>query len=37
MNTHTSREEQALNELLSNEHMPEGLAQATMARIRAAR
>lgn len=37
MNTHTSREEQALNELLSNEHMPGGLAQATMARIRAAR
>lgn len=37
MNTHTSREEQALNELLSNERMPEGLAQATMARIRAAR
>lgn len=37
MNTHTSREEQALNDLLSNEHMPEGLAQATMARIRAAR
>lgn len=37
MNTHTSREEQALNELLSNELMPEGLAQATMARIRAAR
>ena len=37
MNTHTSREEQTLNELLSNEHMPEGLAQATMARIRAAR
>ena len=37
MNTHTFREEQALNELLSNEHMPEGLAQATMARIRAAR
>ena len=37
MNTHTSREGQALNELLSNERMPEGLAQATMARIRAAR
>ena len=37
MNTNTSREEQALNELLSNEHMPEGLSQATMARIRAAR
>lgn len=37
MNTHTSREEQALNELLSNECMPEGLSQATMARIRAAR
>ena len=37
MNTQISREEQALNELLSNEHMPEGLAQATMARIRAAR
>ena len=37
MNMHTSREEQALNELLSNERMPEGLAQATMARIRAAR
>ena len=37
MNTNTSREEQALNELLSNECMPEGLAQATMARIRAAR
>ena len=37
MNTHTSREEQALNELLSKERMPEGLAQATMARIRAAR
>lgn len=37
MNTHTSREEQALNDLLSNERMPEGLAQATMARIRAAR
>ena len=37
MNMHTSREEQALNDLLSNEHMPEGLAQATMARIRVAR
>ena len=37
MNMHTSREEQALNELLSNECMPEGLSQATMARIRAAR
>ena len=37
MNMHTSREEQALNELLSNERMPEGFAQATMARIRAAR
>ena len=37
MNTHTSREEQALNELLFNECMPEGLSQATMARIRAAR
>ena len=37
MNTHASREEQALNELLSNEHMPEGLAQATTVRIRAAR
>lgn len=37
MNTQISREEQALNDLLSNEHMPEGLAQATMARIRAAR
>ena len=37
MNTHTSREEQALNELLFNERMSEDLAQATMARIRAAR
>ena len=37
MNMHTSREEQALNELLSEERMPAGLAQATMGRIRAAR
>lgn len=37
MTMHDSREEQAINELLSEERMPAGLAQATMGRIQQAR
>ncbi len=37
MTMHDSREEQAINELLSEERMPVGLVQATMGRIQQAR